>query len=65
MIRYSTSNDRICKIIRNWCRKNNFLYSFDEDDRGCVYPFVILAPSHAEKELMERIRRNALLEELI
>ena len=59
MIRYSTSNDRVCKEVRDWCRQNNYIYSFDEEDRKtgyCVYPFVILAPSYAEKDLIERIR---------
>ncbi len=58
MIRYSTSNDRICKIIRYWCRENNYIYTFDDEDRKCtvIYPFSILAPSYAEEELIERIR---------
>lgn len=58
MIRYSTSNDRICKIIRSWCRENNYIYRFDDEDRKCtdIYPFIILAPSYAEEELIERIR---------
>jgi len=58
MIRYSTSNDRICKIIRSWCRENNYIYTFDDEDRKCtdIYPFIILAPSYAEEELIERIR---------
>jgi|GEM_PF-5813173 len=57
MIRYNTSNDRICKIIRSWCRENNYIYTFDDEDKKtvCIYPFVILAPSYAKKELMERI----------
>ena len=57
MIRYSTSNDRKCKMIRNWCRENGYAYSFDEEDKGSVdtYPFVILAPSYAEKDLLDVI----------
>lgn len=57
MFRYSTSNDRICRIIRNWCRENNYIYSFDEEDKKNmdIYPFIILAPSYVEKELIERI----------
>ena len=58
MIRYSTSNDRICKIIRSWCRENNYIYTFDDEDKKNIdiYPFVILAPSYAEEELIEKIR---------
>ncbi len=58
MIRYNTSSDRICKVIRNWCRENNYIYTFDDEDKKCtdIYPFIILAPSYAEEELIERIR---------
>ena len=58
MIRYNTSNDRICKIVRNWCRENSYIYRFDDEDNknSDVYPFVMLAPSYAERELIERIR---------
>lgn len=62
MIRYSTSNDRICKLIRDWCRKNRFIYSFEEKGNkdNDVYPFVILAGSEAEKELMKLISDNEI-----
>ncbi len=58
MIRYNTSSERICKAIISWCRQNNYIYSFDEEDKKCtdVYPFIILAPSYAEEELIERVR---------
>ena len=58
MIRYNTSNDRTCKIIRDWCKQNKYIYTFDVEDRKNIdtYPFVILAPSYAEKELIETIR---------
>ncbi len=58
MIRYSTSNDRICRIIRSWCRENNYIYTFDDEDKKNIdiYPFVILAPSCVEEDLIERIR---------
>ena len=58
MIRYSTSNDRKCKLIRNWCRENGYAYSFDEEEKGNVdtYPFVILAPSYAKEDLLDAIR---------
>jgi len=57
MIRYSTSNDRKCKLIRNWCRKNGYAYGFEDDDKKSldIYPFVILAPSYAEKDLLDVI----------
>ncbi|MBR0418035.1 MAG: hypothetical protein IJI66_02575 [Erysipelotrichaceae bacterium] len=57
MIRYSTSNDKVCKVIRDWCRRNNYIFSFEDTDNKAneVYPFVILASSKAEKELMELI----------
>ncbi len=57
MIRYNTSNDRICKIIRSWCKEKEYIYSFDEVGKKNtdVYPFIIFAPSYAEKELIERI----------
>ena len=60
MIRYNTSNDRICKVIRSWCRENKYIYKFDDEDKKntCIYPFVILAPSDAEKKLIERIRMS-------
>ena len=58
MIRYNTSNDRICKTIRSWCRENGYIYRFDDNENTCTYPFVILAPSDVENELIERIRTN-------
>ena len=63
MIRYNTSNDRISRIIRDWCIRNSYIYSFSDDDTdGCVYPFVILAPSYAETDLKEQIRLSTGLE---
>ena len=59
MLRYNTSNDRVCRVIRDWCRENNYYYSFEPSDRDhdfCIYPFRILAPSYAEDGLLERIR---------
>ena len=57
MIRYSTSNDRKCKLIRNWCRENGYAYGFEDNDKNSIdtYPFVILAPSYAEKDLLNAI----------
>ena len=57
MIRYSTSNDRKCKLIRNWCRENGYAYGFEDNDKKSIdtYPFVILAPSYAEKDLLDAI----------
>ena len=58
MIRYSTSNDRKCKAVRNWCREHGYAYSFDEKDRSSeTYPFVILAPSYAEEDMRNAIRK--------
>ncbi len=61
MIRYSTSNDRKCKLIRNWCRENGYAYSFDDKDRKNTdtYPFVILAPSYVKEDLLNTIRAEA------
>ena len=59
MIRYNTSNDKVSKVIREWCKENNYIYSFETDERErefFVYPFTIVAPSYAEEELIERIR---------
>ena len=61
MITYSTSNDRISKVIRQWCRENSYTYSFESDskeDACCVYPFMIDAPQDAEKDLIERIEKS-------
>ena len=57
MIRYSTSNDRKCRLVRNWCKENGYAYSFDDKDRKNTdtYPFVILAPLYAEKDLLDVI----------
>ena len=57
MIRYSTSNDRKCKLIRNWCRENGYAYGFEDDDKNSIdtYPFVILAPSYEMEELLKVI----------
>ena len=57
MIRYSTSNDRKSKLIRNWCRENGYAYGFEDDDKNSIdtYPFIILAPSYAEKDLLNAI----------
>ena len=63
MIRYNTSNDRISRIIRDWCIRNSYIYSFSDDEKDeCVYPFVILAPSYAETDLKEQIRLSTGLE---
>ncbi|MBQ1533444.1 MAG: hypothetical protein IIZ64_01345 [Erysipelotrichaceae bacterium] len=58
MIRYSTSNDRKCRLVRNWCRENGYAYSFDDKDQKNTdtYPFVILAPSYAKEDLLDAIR---------
>ena len=60
MIRYNTSNDRICKAVISWCKENRYLYSFDTDDRDrnlYVYPFTIAAPSSKETELIDMVRK--------
>ena len=58
MIRYNTSNDRVCKTIRKWCKDNNFIYSFETDrneNEHHVYPFKIVAPSYMENDLIKTI----------
>jgi len=47
MIRHDTSNDKIAKIIINWCKENSFAYSFDTKNKErnfYTYPFTIEAP---------------------
>ena len=59
MIRYNTSSDRLCKIIRNWCKENNYYFSLEPSDGEKdtdVYPFRILAPSYMEDDLLKEIR---------
>ena len=43
-------------MIRNWCRENGYAYGFEDDKKSLdIYPFVILAPSYAEKDLLDVI----------
>ena len=58
MIRHDTSNDKIAKIIINWCKENSFAYSFDTKNKErnfYTYPFTIEAPLQRREELMELI----------
>lgn len=63
MIRYKTSNDKVCKAVRRWCRENNYIYSFETDSKDkefYVYPFTIVAPSYMENDLKEQIRKSTV-----
>ena len=58
MIRHDTSNDKIAKIIINWCKENGFAYSFDTKNKErnfYTYPFTIDAPLQRREELMDLI----------
>lgn len=58
MIRHDTSNDKIAKIIINWCKENGFTYSFDTKNKErnfYTYPFSIDAPFQRRDELMDLI----------
>ena len=58
MIRHDTSNDRIAKIIVNWCKENGFAYSFDTKNKErnfYTYLFTIDASLQRRDELMELI----------
>ena len=58
MIRHDTSNDKIAKIIINWCKENGFAYSFDTKNKErnfYTYPFTIDASLQRRDELMELI----------
>ncbi|MBR4462401.1 MAG: hypothetical protein IKS51_07470 [Erysipelotrichaceae bacterium] len=59
MIRYNTSNDRVCKLVIKWCRVNGYRYAFSSNSNSeCVYPFEIDAPSCSETELGNMIKEE-------
>ena len=59
MIHYDTSNDKISKVIVEWCKEKNYLFYFDIKDKERnynTYPFNIDAPSEAKDELIQKIK---------
>jgi hypothetical protein len=61
MIYYNTSNDKICRLVIEWCKDNNYLYSLDTENKERnmnIYPFTILAPSYQENNLLEKIKKQ-------
>ena len=61
MIRYNTSNDKLCKIIVKWCKDNNFIYTLDPQEgekETDAYHFRIFAPEYMKDDFKENIRRR-------
>lgn len=56
MVRFDTSNDKESKRIVDWCKKNNYQYSFELKDKErnmFTYPFNIEAPSDLQNKMKE------------